>query len=119
MQQMIMKDWFKDNYGNSISIYHKSTPEEVLHSFYHGDLDGISIVDMMVIPSKSKVGMFTILYLTDGKKFIVDIVESSKETGNVPYTTSSEILRKRFSWDKSLNTFDTLYEAKKYAMTKY
>ena len=109
---ILFADWYESNEGCGNGIYEGNTPKEKLKDlFFSGDMSKYTIVYTTAIPSKSIVGLRLQIVLTeDNTKFVVIPVESSKETGSVPYKLPSHSVD--FMFKNNIDCFDNIEEAK-------
>lgn len=109
---IIFADWYESNEGCGNGIYEGNTPKDKLKDlFFSGDMSKYTVVYTIAIPSKSIVGLRLQIVLTeDNTKFCVIPVESSKETGSIPYKLPSYSVD--FMFKNNIDCFDNIEEAK-------
>lgn len=108
----IFADWYESNEGCGNGIYGGNTSGDKLKDlFFSGDMSKYTIVHTTAIPHKSIVGLRLQIVLTeDNTKFCVIPVESSKETGSIPYKLPSYSVD--FMFKNNIDCFDNIEEAK-------
>lgn len=107
--------WFESNQGCGNGIYEgNTTKEQIKEMFFEGEMSKYSIVKTTAIPSKSYIGLRLQIILTNSEKFCVVTVESSKETGAIPFKVSEGEVDSMFK--NNCHCFDTLEEAVEFAV---